>query len=763
MNKILLTIIISITFVSCTKKTDTTKYTDLVDPFTGTTQSHMKDKFSDLPGGHFTAANVFPGAKMPWGLTAANPRNTLSKSMVGYYYGETFFYGYSQILLSGVGCADWGNILVTPVSNVVETDINKRKSAYTDEKASPGYYSLLLTKDSINTELTATERTTLAKFTFNKTIDNLNMIFDLYQCIGYSDDSYAKVVNNQEVEGWNLVGRFCGNPTRQKLYFVAKFNKESDSFGTYKDSLVQEKSDSVAGEKSGVYFSFHVNKEEKLMLKIGLSFVSIENARENLYIEQPGFDFEKTQKNAELAWESQLSKIKVEGGTEDQRKIFYTALYRALLHPNIFNDVNGEYLSMETHEVRQLPEDRSAQYTVFSLWDTYRNLHPLLTLVYPEVQTEIVKTMLDMYKESGYLPKWELGAQETHVMVGDPGSIVVTDTYMKGLRDYDVDLAYEAVKKMAVSTDSNHIREGIKQYMEYGYIPDDLKGKFDPADDTTTWPLWGSVSTSLEYYLADYGVAQMAQSLGKSDDYKYFLDRSMGYKKLYNPETGFLQARYSDGSWLTPFDPYDYLSEIPNASWPCGGRGYVEGNAWQYLFFVPYDITGFSELMGRQKFLDTLQFVFEGRRTFELVNEPDIAYPYLFSYFKGEEWRTQKEARDALDLHFRNSPDGWPGNDDCGTLSAWYIFTAMGFYPACPGTDEYRIGSPIFDKVTIELDEKYHKGKRFVIETSNNGKNNKYIQILKLNQKEIPPQAILHKQITNGGTLYFEMDSIPNK
>jgi predicted alpha-1,2-mannosidase len=315
---------------------------------------------------------------------------------------------------------------------------------------------------------------------------------------------------------------------------------------------------------------------------------------------------------------------------------------------------------------------------------------------------------------------------------------------------------------MATLTDSNHIREGIKQYLQYGYIPDDLKGKFIPEDDTSTWPLWGSVSTSLEYYLADYGVAQMARSMGKKSDYEYFYNRSLGYKKLYNTETGFLQPRYSDGTWYEPFDPYDYLSEFPGASWPAGGRGFVEGNAWHYLFFVPHDVVGYSELMGEKKFINTLQFVFEGHRTFELVNEPDIAYPYLFSYIEGEEWRTQEQAREALNLHFKASPDGWPGNDDCGTLSSWYIFTAMGFYPACPGTNEYRIGSPIFDKIIIELNPDYYRGSQFIIEAENNNMKNKYIRELSLNNHEIKPRKILHEEITSGGHMKFLMDSIPS-
>ncbi len=680
--------------------------------------------------------------------------------MVGYNYGEPYIYGFSQLTLSGVGCTDWGNILVMPVGGKIKTRAEGRNSNYANEKASVGYYSALLTTDSILTEVTATQRTTLSKYVFKKKSDSMNIIFDLYQALGFSKDSYARIRNNQEVEGWNLVGRFCGHPERQKLYFVAKLNKTADEIGTYKDSLVHKGQDTVSGAKTGVFFRYKVEEVDEILLKVGLSFVSIDNARENLLEEQPDWDFKGVKHRAEQAWEKQLSKIKVQGGEESQKEIFYTALYRALLHPSVFNDVNGEYLAMGSQNVKELPQGREAQYTVFSLWDTYRNLHSLLALAYPEIQSDMVKTMLDIYEESGFLPKWEIAGKETHVMVGDPGSIVIADSYMKNIRDYDTEKAYEAVKKMATLTDSNHIREGIEQYIEYGYIPDDLKGKFDPKDDTSTWPLWGSVSTSLEYYLADYGVAQMAKSLGHEKDYKHFYERSLGYKNLYNPETGFLQAKYSDGSWYKPFDPYNYMSEFPDASWPAGGRGYVEGNAWHYLFFVPHDIVGYSELMGKDKFLDTLQFVFEGQRTFELVNEPDIAYPYLFSYFEGEEWRTQKESRKALNLHFKNSPDGWPGNDDCGTLSAWYIFTAMGFYPACPGTNEYRIGSPIFDKVIIELNSEYYPGGQFVIETINNGDKNMYVRKLTLNDKAIEPQSLMHGDIIKGGKIVFEMDSL---
>ena len=760
------TLIFCMAFISCQhneKNVPEESFSSYVDPFIGTTQTHMKEKFSDLPGSHFTAANVFPGAKVPWGMTAINPRNTLTESMVGYQYGEDYMYGFSQLLLSGVGCAGWGNVLVTPTVGVINTRLEERKSRYTNEKASVGYYAVLLTNDSILTEVTATQRTTLSRYTFNKSSDTINIIIDLFKAMGNSEDSYARVINNQEIEGWNLVGRFCGHPTRQKLYFVAKFNKPAEKTGVYNDELIHVGRDTVSGSKSGVFFRYDVKTKSELMLKIGLSFVSMENARKNLKAEQPGWDFDLVKSKAETAWEEQLSKIKVYGGSREHKKIFYTALYRALLHPNVFNDVNGEYLAMENQKVKKLPYSRKNQYTVFSLWDTYRNLHSLLALVYPEVQSEMIKTMLDMYDESGFLPKWEIAGKETNVMVGDPGSIVIADSYMKNIRDYDVEKAYEAVRKMATSLDSNHIREGIKQYIKYGYIPDDLKGKFIPEDDTSTWPLWGSVSTSLEYYLADHGVAQMAKSMGKHDDYEYFYNRSLGYKKLYNPETGFLQARYSDGTWYKPFDPYDYMSEFPGASWPAGGRGYVEGNAWHYLFFVPHDVKGYSELMGRQKFINTLQFVFEGRRTFELVNEPDIAYPYLFSYFEGEEWRTQEQAREALMLHFKASPDGWPGNDDCGTLSSWYVFTAMGFYPACPGMNEYRIGSPVFDKVIIELNRDYYPGKQFIIEAENNSNDNKYIKEISINNQRSTPTRILHEEITSGGYLKLLMDSIPVK
>jgi alpha-1,2-mannosidase, putative len=448
-----------------------------------------------------------------------------------------------------------------------------------------------------------------------------------------------------------------------------------------------------------------------------------------------------------------LSRIKVEGGTNEEKTMFYTALYHALIHPSISSDVNGEYIAMGSHKVKKLSVDQKNQYNVYSLWDTYRNLHPLLTLVYPEVQLDMVKTMVDQSKENGFLPKWELSADETYVMTGDPACIVISDTYLKGITDFDVHTAYKAMLKSSTQLKDNKVRPGLAQYLKLGYIPQD-----NPGDG-----VWGTVASSLEYYLADWSIGQLAKALGKENDYETYMKRSLAYKNFYDSKTGFLRPKNENGSWYEPFNPDTIKGSIPNANFPCGGVGYTEGNAWQYSFFVPHDEKGLIALMGKEKYLEKLEACFEKPDRFVLFNEPDMAYPYLFTYVEDEAWRTQELVRKSLDQYFATNPGGLPGNDDCGTTSSWLIFSSIGFYPACPASSQYQIGSPIFDRVTIQLNPDFYKGKEFVIETSNNSRSNLYIQNMKLNGKEYKNYFLKHKDITNGGIWDITMGDKPMK
>ena len=465
---------------------------------------------------------------------------------------------------------------------------------------------------------------------------------------------------------------------------------------------------------------------------MGVSFVSIKNARENLDKEQSGRHFAAIQQEARQRWNDDLGRIMVEGGSKDQKTVFYTGLYHALIHPNTLQDVNGEYPQMEGDKILTTKGNR---YTVFSLWDTYRNLHQLMTLVYPERQMDMVNTMLDMYREHGWLPKWELYGRETLTMEGDPSLPVIVDTWMKGLRDFDINLAYEAMYKSAtLPGKDNLMRPDNDDYMNLGYVP--LREQYD-----------NSVSHALEYYIADYSLYTLAKALGKKEDAKLFYKRSMGYKNYYCKEFGTLRPILPDGKFYSPFDPKQGENFEPSP-------GFHEGNAWNYTFYVPHDIAGLAKLMGGKKaFVDKLQMVFD-KGYYDPANEPDIAYPYLFSYFKGEEWRTQKLVKELLAKYFTTQPNGIPGNDDTGTMSTWAIFSMMGFYPDCPGVPEYTLTTPTFDKITIKLDPKYYGKDQLVIETMNPESDSEYIETVKMGDKKCG-YRINHNDLVKAGTLQF--------
>ena len=527
----------------------------------------------------------------------------------------------------------------------------------------------------------------------------------------------VRKVSDTEIEGFRLLGTFCYNPQAVfPMYFVVKVNKKPVSTGYWKkqptmtaeaawdhDSgrykLYTRYGKEMAGNEIGYYFTYDCQQDEQIEVKVGVSFVSIANARANMDAEQEGFDFEKVCQQAHDRWETALDKVTVEGGTDAQKRIFYTALYHALLHPNILQDVNGEYPKMESDAIGKTSGNR---YTVFSLWDTYRNLNPLLTLLYPEKQLDLMRSMINMYKEWGWMPKWELYGRETWTMEGDPSIPVIADAYLKGLRDFDVNTAYEAFLKSATTPGKdNKMRPDIDPYISKGYIPMGFYAADMSGDN--------SVSHALEYYIADYALSQLASALGKKADAKKFYQRSLGYRNYYSKEYGVLRPRKKDGSFLTPFDPKDGAN-FSNAP------GFHEGSAWNYTFYAPHDILGLAKLMGgKRAFVNRLQYLFDND-LYDPANEPDIADAYLFDYFKGEEWRTQKEVNQLLQKYYKAAPDGIPGNDDTGTMSAWAIFSMMGFYPDCPGSPYYSVTTPVFDKITLPLHQKYYPQRDLILE-----------------------------------------------
>ncbi len=719
-----------------------------VDPFIGTT--------------NFGATN--PGAVLPNGMMAVVPFNVMGSDenvydkdarwwSMPYEYHNRFFTGFAHGALSGVGCPDMGSLLTMATAGELRPDYREYGSEYSDEQASPGYYAVTLSKYGIRAEASATARSSVERYTFPAGKGNL--LLNLGEGLTNESGAIVRRVSDTEIEGMKLLGTFCYNPQKVfPVYFVLRVSKTPRAAGYWKKQrpmtgveaewtpdngrykFYNEYGREMAGDDIGYWFTYDdLSDGEQIEVRMGISYVSMENARRNLDAEQPaGTTFDTIREAARARWNADLGRIRVEGGTDDQRRVFYTALYHTLIHPNLLSDVNGEYPVME-HSGR-VGVTEGDRYTVFSLWDTYRNVHQLLTLVYPERQMEMVRSMIDISREWGWMPRWELYGRETFTMEGDPAIPVIVDTWMKGLRDFDIEAAYAAFRRSATTPGpQNPLRPDIDPYIERGYIPlgvysQDLSGDL-------------SVSHALEYYVADAALARLADSLGHREDAQLFRQRSLGYRHYYDKEYGTLRPINQDGTFLTPFDPRagENFTAAP---------GFHEGSAWNYTFYVPHDVEGLVRLMGgRKRFVEKLQMVFD-EGLYDPANEPDIAYPYLFSRFPDEAWRTQRETRRLLAEYFTTAPDGIPGNDDTGTMSAWAVFTMLGLYPDCPGEAAYTLTAPTFDRAEIDTPQGV-----LTIEKHGEG----YIRHMTLGDKPLRSYRIGHDALLRGGKLTFELQN----
>ena len=695
-----LTIIAIFVLCSTLSAQESADYAHWVDPFIGTADYSV----------------THPGAVVPHGMMATVPFNVTGSDLnrfdkdnrwwsAPYDIRNKYSVGFAHGALSGVGCPELGAIITMPTIGEVKADRYERGSTYVEEVATPGYYATTYDKFSVRAEATATERASVERYTFLEG-GQANIIVDLGTALSNESGAMLRKVSNTEVEGVRLLGTFCyTNQAVFPVYFVARISKPAQSTGYWKlqpemtgieaqwsgDSgeykLYNNYSREMMGNDIGFFFSLgEVEAGTVVEVKVGISYTSIENARKNLDAEVGDSTFDEVRQASYNRWNEALSRIRVEGGTEEDKTIFYTALYHSLLHPNILSDINGEHPTMERGE-RGLAVGYD-RYTVFSLWDTYRNVHQLLTLAYPERQTDMIRSMVGMSQEWGWLPRWELYGRETFTMEGDPAIPVIVDSYLKGLRDFDVEAAYEAMRRSATTEGkSNPIRPDIDPYIERGYIPvgwfaNDLSGD-------------NSVSHALEYYVADNALAALARHLGDEEFAQTMEERASGWRNYYSKEYGALRPIDKEGNFITPFDP----SAGANFS---NTTGFHEGSSWNYTFFVPHDIEGLIKLMGgKREFTKRLWSIFEEGH-YDPTNEPDIAYPYLFSRIKGEEWRTQQLVKKLLDENYTTSPDGLPGNDDTGTMSAWAVFSMMGLYPDCPGQPYYTLTTPRFDRVEIE-------------------------------------------------------------
>ncbi|MDA9125686.1 GH92 family glycosyl hydrolase [Flavobacteriaceae bacterium] len=707
---------------------------------------------------NFGATN--PGAIAPRGMVNVSPFNVAGPQNLPlekdsrwlstpYVYENTFLSGFSHVNLSGVGCPDLGVILMMPTTGALEINHLQYGSTYSDEVSKAGYYSTYLKKYDIRIETTATTRTGISKYMFPK--GKSNILLNLGLGLTNEQGASLKVVSPTEIEGMRQVGSFCYYKPNESypVYFVAKFSKPSKEFGIWKQTPKQKGVESqwmpyngqtrlyknykkeIIGDSIGAYMRYDFEEPTHVEVKVAVSYVSIENARENLEKETKGLSFEDVFKKTSTKWNDLLSKIIVEGGSKDDKTIFYTALYHTLIHPNTLNDINGEYPKMATRETLKTEGTR---FTVFSLWDTYRNLHSLMSLLYPKQQSDMVKSMLSIYDESGWLPKWELNATETTTMVGDPAGIIIADTYLRGIQDFDVEKAYEAMTKSAMQLENNALRPGIKEYIERGYL-------------TTASTKSGSVSTTQEYNITDFAIAQLADALNKKEDEVFYRKRSISYRKLFDKEFNLLRPREADASWVRPFTPETGANFQKNL-------GFIEGNSWQYTFMVAHDTKGLMQLMGgKNTYFKQLQKVFDSGQ-FDMANEPDIGYPYLFNYVPGQEWRTQNKVSELISTHFKNTPDGLPGNDDTGTMSAWLIYSMMGLYPISPADAVYAVTTPTFDKITIQLDSRYYDQSQLVIEKEGKG----VIKYLKLGEEIQKGFFVNHSDLVQSNCLKISLE-----
>lgn len=708
----ILTIGALIFLASCSRN----DYTSLVDPFIGTGAD----------------GNTWPGASMPFGGVQLSPDTRLN-SCGGYASADNTILGFSHTHLNGVGEPEYRDILFMPsTGRLYLNPLAPGKKGYGSafdhqhEKASPGYYSVLLNNFNIRAELTATLRAGFQKYTFPQS-DSARIVIDLAYPFG-AEVLNVKKISDTEIEG---LRRSHGWAWDQYVYFVARFSKPFSSLEIAVNDTIKAELNQAEGKNIKAVVNYRTQTNETILVKVGISAVSTDGARKNLDTEIPDWDFDGVKKEAEKAWTKELSKVEIVRCTDIQRTNFYTAMYHAHLSPCIFSDVDGQYRGVD-HKIHR--SEGSVHYTVFSLWDTYRALHPFFTITDQKRTNEFIRSLLQMYDDGGRLPMWPLAGNYTDDMLGYHSVPVIADAYMKGIRGYDVEKAFTAMKHSAEMD-----KLGLKYYKKIGYLPFERQGE--------------SVSKTLEYCYDDWCISQVAKAMDRISDYEAYHQRAHYWENVFDPSVGFMRGKSFSHTWLSPFDP------LVNSA-------YSEGNAYQYAY-VPHDVDGLIAKFGSDKafaaWLDTF-FTLESKRgergaigQYWHGNEPGQQLPYLYNYV-GEAWKTQKLVSRILNELYTTEPDGIAGNDDCGQISAWYIMSSLGFYPVAPGQTFYEIGSPLFPKATIRLES----GKKFVIRANHVSAENIYIQSARLNGNEYTQSYLKHEDIMNGGELVFEMGATPN-
>ena len=705
------------------QETTATDYTQYVNTFIGAADN-----------GH-----TFPGACRPFGMIQTSPVT----GAVGwrycseYVYEDSVIWGFTQTHLNGTGCMDLGDILVMPVTGNRHRAWNGYRSSFqkNSESATPGYYTVTLDEPGVKAELTATLHTALHRYTYNKA-DSASVLIDLQHGPAWNEKQYHSQVKACDVK-WENDSTLSGHVRNsvwvdQDYFFTLQFNRPVIS------TVDLPMGETEKGRR--IVATFELQPGEEVLMKIAMSTTGVEGAKANMAAEQPGWDFEGTRKQAKDEWNSYLSRIEMEG-TPDEMTNFYTCFYHALIQPNEISDVDGKYRNAADSIVTATG---GKFYSTFSLWDTYRAAHPFYTMIVPERVDGFVNSLIDQAEVQGFLPIWGLWGKENYCMIANHGVSVVAEAYAKGFKGFDAERAFQAIKQ--TQTVSHKLKSNWEDYMKYGYFPTDLTAA-------------ESVSSTLESVYDDYAAADMARRMGKTEDAAYFSKRADFYKNLFDPTTKFMRPRKSDGTWKSPFDPTQAAHAESN------GGDYTEGNAWQYTWHVQHDVPGLIALLGGEEaFTNKLDSLFTVELRTQLAdvtglignyahgNEPSHHVTYLYT-LAGKPERTQELIRQIFDTQYRPAPDGLCGNDDCGQMSAWYMFSAMGFYPVNPVSGEYVFGAPQMPKFVLHLQD----GKTFTVLAEGLSKEHKYVESITLNGEPYTKNYITHEDIMKGGTLVYKM------
>ncbi len=708
------------------------RLTKLVNPYMGT----------DGPG------NTYPGATAPFGMVQLSPDHGLSgwDRIAGYFYPDTIITGFSHMHLTGTGAGDLYDILLSPINSkatkTLKENGNRPYSTFShdNEHAEPGYYQVYLQDYNINAELTTTQRTGIHQYTFPKD-EQSGFIIDLGYSLNWDapTETYLKIIDDTTIEGYRFSTGWAND---QRVFFTAKFSKPFTSSKLYQNNQAITEV-SVKGKNTKVVVHFPTSENDKVLVKFGFSTASNEGSAKSLSTEAPHNDFNTYKKEASDNWEKELSKIVVDSDNITWKKTFYTTLYQSMLAPTLLSDTNGNYKGADG---KYHTASTYNKYDTFSLWDTFRAAHPLYTIMHPGKVKDFVHSMLSHYEQTGLTPVWSMQGNETNMMIGYHAIPVIVDAYFKGLlNDFDSELLFKACKSNAM--DDAH---GIKEYRELGYVP--------VSYDHENW----SVSKTVEYAYDDWCIAQLAKDLNKQEEYDYFMQRASNWQHHYDAESSFLRPKHANGEFIQDFVAKDYTDH------------FCESNAWHYFWFVPHNVQGLIDITGGanrfEEKLDSM-FTYHPKDDDELPifstgmigqyahgNEPSHHVGYLYNYL-GKPWKTQERIREIMETQYAPIPNGHCGNEDCGQMSSWYIFSSLGFYPVNPADGIYVIGTPLWNDAKIQLDN----GKSFSITSKNLSKENKYVQKVLLNGEELQHAYIHHQDIINGGHMEFIMSAEPNK